>query len=88
MERKKLSDLSLGELMEKELKKAASIIMAVLILSPILIVGLLIQKQFGTVGFVLLFCIFVPLYLLQLNKKQLVDTKSEIEKKGNKNLTN
>lgn len=83
MERKKLSDLSLGELMEKEkeLKKMSNFIVAVLILSPIIMIGLLFQKQFGTVCFVLFFCIFVPLYLLQSNKKQLIDTKNEIEKK-------
>ena len=82
MERKKLSDLSLGELMEKEkeLKKVSNIMMAVLILSPILIVGLLTQKQYITVCFVLALCIFVPLYLLQANKKQLSGIKTELEK--------
>ena len=82
MKSKNLSDLSLSELMEKEkeLKKVSNIMMAVLILSPIIVVGLLFQKQFGTVCFVLIFCVFVPLYLLQLNKKQLSDIKTELEK--------
>lgn len=83
MKNENLSNLSLTELMEKEkaLKKTSNPIVAVLILSPILIIGLLTQKQYGTVSFVLVFCVFVPLYLLQSNKKRLSDIKIEIDKR-------
>lgn len=84
MKSENLSDLSLEELTkkEKELKDSSKWATAVLILSPILLLVLLMQKMYGTAFFVKVMCLILPLFLIFSTKKQLKDIKTEIEKRS------
>ena len=85
MDSKNLSELSTTELTakEKKIKFGTGFLTGLLIISTILIIGLLIQKQYGTVCFVLIFCVFTPISYMVSGKKQLGSIKSELKKRGN-----
>jgi hypothetical protein len=85
MNSKNLSELSVSELTEKEkkIKVGTGFLGGILIISSILIIGLFIQKLYGTVCFVLIFCFFRPIYQLSVGKKQMSAIKIEIEKRNN-----
>jgi uncharacterized membrane protein len=85
MDNKNLSELTVAELMkkEKDSKAIQNYMLAVLIISPIVIMGLFIQKQYGTIVFTTILSVFLPLFLIFSSKKQLRDIKAELEKRGN-----
>jgi undecaprenyl pyrophosphate phosphatase UppP len=88
MESKNLTELSVSELMkkEKDSKDVLKYSTAVLIVAPIVMTGLFIQKQYGSVLFTALMCILMPIFLIFNSKKQLSDIKTELEKKRNNEL--
>jgi undecaprenyl pyrophosphate phosphatase UppP len=88
MENENLSKLSVSELMkkEKDSKDVLKYSTAVLIVAPIVMTGLFIQKQYGSVLFTALMCVLLPIFLIFNSKKQLSDIKSELEKRGNSNM--
>lgn len=85
MDSKNLSELSLIELMkkEKDSKDVLKYSTAVLIISPIVMIGLFIQGQYGSVRFTALMCVLLPIFLIFNSKKELTDIKAELEKRGN-----
>jgi hypothetical protein len=85
MNSKNLSELSTAELVkkEKELKDIINYSSAVLIITPIVMIGLFIQNQYGAVRLLLILSIFLPIFLIFSNKKQLSDIRAEIEKRTN-----
>ncbi len=85
MANKNLSELSVSELMkkEKDSKEVLKYSTAVLIISPIVMIGLFIQEQYGSVRFTALMCVLLPIFLIFNGKKQLSDIKAELEKRGN-----
>ena len=85
MANKNLSELSVSELMkkEKDSKEVLKYSTAVLIISPIVMIGLFIQEQYGSVRFTALMCVLLPIFLIFNSKKELSDIKAELEKKGN-----
>jgi hypothetical protein len=88
MENKNLSEFSVSELIkkEKDSKDVLKYSTAVLIVAPIVMTGLYIQKNYGSVRFTALMCILLPIFLIFNSKKQLSDIKTEIEKRGNINI--
>jgi undecaprenyl pyrophosphate phosphatase UppP len=85
MESENLSDLSVTELLkkEKDSKEVLKYSTAVLIVAPIVMIGLFVQKQYGNVLFTTVMCILLPIFLIFYSKKQLSDIKIEIEKRNN-----
>jgi hypothetical protein len=85
MESENLSKLTVAELLkkEKDSKSVLSYSTAVLIISPILMIGLSIQKQYTSVGFTALMCLLLPSFLVSNSKKQLRDIQAELEKREN-----
>jgi uncharacterized membrane protein len=84
MESKNLTELSITELMkkEKDSKEVIKYCSAVLIVSPIVMIGLFIQKQYGTVSFTAVMSFLMPMFLIFYSKKQLGDIKIELEKRN------
>ncbi len=88
MKSENLSELSLIELTkkEKDSKSILNISIALLIVSPILIVILLFQKQFISVYFLMFLTVFSSVFQVINQKKQLSDIKNEIEIRENNEL--
>jgi cobalamin biosynthesis protein CobD/CbiB len=86
METKNLSELSVKELMKKKitLKTVLGALMGILSLLAVGIIALFVQKQ-NSVALPLLVVLFSLSSIVFINKKELSNTKAELEKRDNNN---